>query len=90
MARAPPNNPRMMQQSHMSPHGMGTPVRMDHWAHPGGHYPAGHNQGVMYSNPPPGHQQGNPSFMSLPQQYRGHRGYPGSDQYPSPRSPENN
>lgn len=86
VSRAPPNNPRMMQ-GHTNAHGMA--VRMDQWppGHPG-HYPVSHNQGAaMFSNPT--HQQGNPSFMSLPQ-YRGHRGYPGGDQYLPPRSPDTN
>ena len=87
MSRAPPNNPRMMP-SHA--HGMTTPVRIDQWPPHPGHYPASHNQGAaMFNNP--AHQQGNPSFMSLPQQYRGHRGYPGGDQqYLPPRSPDAN
>lgn len=91
VSRAPPNNPRVMQ-SHINPHGV--PHRMDQWtaAHPG-HFPAmaNHNQGVMFNNPAV-HQQGNPPFMSLPpQQYRGHRTYPGGDaQYPPSRSPDAN
>ena len=78
VSRAPPN-PRMIQG-----HTHGMPVRMDQWppTHVG-HYPVSHNQGFN-----PAHQQGNPSFMSLPQ-YRGHRGYPG-DQYLPPRSPDTN
>ena len=87
VSRAPPNNPRMMP-SHTNPHGMTTPVRVDQWQLHPGHFPASHNQGAgMQYNPAP-HQQGNPSFMSLPPQYRGHRGYP--DQYPPPRSPDAN
>lgn len=79
--RAPPNNPRMMQ-GHMNSHGM------TQWGPHPGHFPAAHNQGAAMLNNPT-HQQGNPSFMSLPGQ-RSHRGYPGGEQYPPPRSPDPN
>ena len=82
VSRAPPNNPRMMQ-GHMNSHGMAQ------WGgpHPG-HFPANHNQGAAMLNNPT-HQQGNPSFMLLPG-HRSHRGYPGGEQYPPPRSPDPN
>lgn len=89
LSRAPPNNPRVIP-GHMNPHVMTPPVRMDQWGPHPGHFPANHNQGPAMFNSPT-HQQGNPSFMSLPgQQYRGHRNYPGGHQYPPPRSPDGN